>query len=95
MFNGPNIVILAVIVFFLIAGLQLVLSMRRHGVLAYLLPTCFLFLAGYNLYKSLFVYNPHPTMAEGIYMALGLFGFASSTLILLICRVYQGRKAGE
>ncbi len=94
MLQGPNIAIVVGTLFFLIVGFQLFLSSRRLRLLGYILPAFSLFLAAYNLYKSLFVYNPRPTMAEGIFLSLGLFGFAVSTLTLLIHKLYQGRRKG-
>lgn len=84
---GSNIVVVGVTVLILIIGTQVLLTTRRQKALGYILPTLFLLLAGYNLYKSLYVYNPYPTMAEGMYMTFGLIGFGISTVTLVVCRM--------
>jgi len=80
---------------FLIIIFQVFLSLRKNRFLGLLIPLGFLFLAGYNLFKSLYVSNPRPTMAEGIYMTLGLFGIGVFGLVYLICRSvlwYQNKR---
>ncbi len=69
----------------MLIGIQVFLSTRKGVALGFILPILFLTLAGYNLYKSLFVYNPYPTMAEGMYMTLGLIGFGITLVTLIIC----------
>ena len=94
MLQGPNIAIVVGMLFLLIVSLQLLLLTQKKKMLGYILPAYFLFLAAYNLYKSLFVYNPYPTMAEGMLMTLGLFGFAVSGITLIIFRIYRRPNKG-
>jgi hypothetical protein len=58
------------------------------------MPVLFLILAGYNLYKSS-IYNPYPTMQEGMLMTFGIMGFGISAVTLVICRIVQKYKAGN
>ncbi|MGI6130148.1 MAG: hypothetical protein ACOYEO_08710 [bacterium] len=86
---GSNIFVVGVTVLILIIGIQALLVTRKQRVLGYLMPAAFLYLAGYNLYKLLYVYNPYPTMAEGIYVTFGLIGFGISTVTLVVCRIIE------
>ncbi len=84
---GYDLGVVGATVLFLIIGIQVLLATRKQRVLGYVMPTLFLILGGSNLYKSLYVYNPYPTMAEGMYMTFGLIGFGISTVTLVVCRM--------
>ena len=89
---GYDLGVVGATVFFLIIGIQVLLTTRKQRVLGYIMPGLFLILAGYNLYKSLYVYIPHPTMAEGMFMTFGLIGFGISSVTLVVCRIIEGRN---
>lgn len=65
------------------------LSKKRKLYLGLILPSIFACFAMYNLIKPMVVYNPFPTMKEGIYMtffgALSLIGY----FILIIIKLFQ------
>ncbi len=44
------------------------LSKKKNALFGLILPIIFGCISIYNLLKLVFVYNPHPTMKEGIYM---------------------------
>lgn len=57
----------------------IILSNKRQIYFGLALPVISLGFALYNLLKPMIIYNPHPTMKEGIYMsffgALSIIGF--------------------
>lgn len=78
-----------------VISLQVYLS-RHRGVLAgSAIPVAFLVLAAVNLYRSLFVPNPYPTMREGMLMTAGLAGFVVTGLVLLLVRRRASPQSGS
>ncbi len=92
---GSNIFVIGAILLLLIIGVQAVLSAKKRIAFGYIMPALFLILAGYNLYKSLFVYNPYPTMQEGMLMTFGMIGFGISAVTLVICRIIRKHNEGN
>ena len=89
---GYDLGVVGATVLFLIIGIHVLLSTRKQRVLGFVMPTLFLILGGSNLYKSLYVYNPYPTMKEGMLMTFGLLGFGISAVTLAVCRVIEKRS---
>jgi hypothetical protein len=89
--TSNNLIGVVVLVLFSIVAAQMWLATRPHMAYGLVIPAAFLLLAGYNLYKSIYVYNPYPTMAEGMMFTFGLAGFVVSGLVLAICRTVMRR----
>ncbi|NMB42167.1 MAG: hypothetical protein GX996_09560 [Firmicutes bacterium] len=86
---GPNLFIMGLVFFIMLVAVQAFMSTRKYKALGYVIPMLFLILAGFNYYKSLYVYNPYPTMAEGMFITLGLVGFSIAAITLVVCRLVQ------
>ncbi len=80
MFVSPVIFLSYFIMFISIYFIGIVLlSKSKRAYLGSILPIIFLGISIYNFLKPMLVYNPYPTMREGIYMTffggLSIVGF--------------------
>ncbi len=89
---SPNsmLVIILVICFFYFFSI-LYLSRQNNPLFGLILPFACLCISIYNLIKLIFIYNPHPTMKEGIYISF--FGALSILgIIVFLVAKYIWRK---
>ena len=93
--TSTSSILVGLAAFALVISLQLHLSRQRGLLVGLAIPAAFLLLAAVNLYRSLFVPNPYPTMREGMLMTAGLAGFVVTGLVLLVVRRRVLRQNGK
>jgi hypothetical protein len=91
MSTSSNLLAIGLLVLASVVAVQSVLATRRYLAYGLIMPAAFLLLAGTHLYRSMYVHNPHPTMAEGFMVAFGVAGFVVSAVVLISCRIVRRR----
>ncbi len=83
---GPLVIFVLAVIFYFIGVVYL--SKKEKIYLGLILPVITLAIAIYNYVKPILIYNPRPTMKEGIYMTffglLSIIGFILFGIIKFI-----------
>ena len=86
---GPLVIFVLAVIFYFIGVVYL--SKKEKIYLGLILPVITLAIAIYNYVKPILIYNPRPTMKEGIYMTffglLSIIGFILFGIIKFIWEI--------